>query len=75
MIVNMKLIPADTGMTKVKFAVDKALNITNADANTTTKAPITWIFIKNCIQSESTFNTFPFRFHFMMAAPATFSMA
>ena len=75
MIVNIKLMPADTGITNVKFAVDKALNITNAEANTTTKAPITWMFSKNCIQSESAFNTLPFRFHLMIAAPATFSMA
>ena len=31
MIVNTKLIPADTGITNVKFAVDKALNITSAE--------------------------------------------
>ena len=47
MTVKIKLIPADTGITKVKLAVDKALNITSAETNISTKAPITCIFSKN----------------------------
>lgn len=74
-MVKMKLIPADTGMTKVKFAADNALNITKADTNITTKAPMTCIFSKNWIQSVNAFNTLPFSFHFMIAAPDTFSKA
>jgi hypothetical protein len=40
MIVRTKLIPAETGITKVKSAVDNALNITSAETNTKEKAPI-----------------------------------
>ena len=67
--------PADTGITKVKFAADRALNITNADTKITTKAPMTWIFSKNWNQSLNVFNTLPFRFHLMIAAPETFNSA
>ena len=75
MIVNTKLIPADTGITNVKFAVDKALNITSAETNMITNAPITCTFSKNWNQSLNELNTLPFSFHLMMAAPDTFSKA
>jgi hypothetical protein len=37
----MKLTPAETGITNVKLATDKALNITKADKKMITKASIT----------------------------------
>ena len=75
MIVNMKLIPADTGMTNVKFAVDNALNITRAETNIITKAPITCTFSRNWNQSANELNALPFSFHLIIAAPDTFSKA
>ncbi len=75
MIVNTKLIPADTGITKVKLAVDNALNMTSAETNIITKAPITCTFSKNWNQSLKELNTRPLSFHLIMAAPDTFSKA
>lgn len=75
MIVNIKLTPAETGITKVKLAVDNALNITNAEANMMTNAPITCTFSKKWNQSIKEFNTLPFNFHLIRAAPDTFSKA
>ena len=43
-MVNTKLIPAETGITKVKSAVESALNITSAEMNIREKAPITCKF-------------------------------
>jgi hypothetical protein len=59
----------------VKLATDNALNITRADKNMITKASITCAWKRNFIQWFNSFNTFPFRFHLMIAAPDTFSIA
>jgi hypothetical protein len=75
MIVNIKLIPADTGITNVKLAVDNALNITSAETNMITKAPITCTLSKNWNQSLKELNALPLSFHLIMAAPDTFSKA
>lgn len=74
-MVKIKLMPAETGITKVKLAADSALNITNAETNIITNAPITCIFSRNWSQSENAFKTLPFNFHLIIAAPDTFSKA
>src|SRR5688572_5315818 len=75
MIVRIKFIPAETGITNVKFAEDKALNMTSAEAKMITKAPITCAFSKNWNHSLKELRPLPFNFHLMMAAPETFSRA
>ena len=72
---SIKLIPAETGITKVKLADDNALNITNAEAKMTTKAPMTCTFSKNWNHSLNELNALPFSFHLMIAAPDTFNRA
>lgn len=74
-MVKIKLMPADTGITKVKLADDNALNTTSMDMKIKTKAPITCTFSNKLIHWLSEVNTFPFKFHLMMAAPDTFSRA
>jgi pentose-5-phosphate-3-epimerase len=71
----MKLIPADTGITNVKLAVDKALNMTSAETNMITNATITCTFSKKLNQSLNDPNDLPFSFHLIIAAPDTFSNA
>lgn len=53
MRVNTKLIPAETGITKVKSAVDNALNITSAEMKINENAPMTWTFSRKFIQSPT----------------------
>lgn len=71
----MKLTPADTGTTNVKLAAERALNITSAETKISTKALITCTVKRNWIQSLIEFNTLPFSFHLIMAAPDTLSRA
>jgi hypothetical protein len=44
MMVRIKLIPAETGITNVKLAVDRALNITSIDTKINANAQITCTF-------------------------------
>lgn len=75
MRVNTKLIPDETGITKVKSAVERALNITSAEIKIRENAPMTCTFKRKLTQCPNSFNTLPLRFHLIMAAPETLRMA
>jgi hypothetical protein len=71
----MKLIPVETGITKVKLALDNALKTTSIEIKIKTRAAITWKFKNRCIQSFKLDSNFPFRFDLISEAPETFNNA